>query len=54
MEGCEKTAVGRPRNPDFLLKPGELAGIFAGFRVLLDEIEVLEDGRSVSAFIAKS
>ncbi|PID64204.1 MAG: methyltransferase type 11 [Gammaproteobacteria bacterium] len=54
MEGCEKTAIGRPRNPAFLLKQGELAGIFADYTVLLDEVAILEDGRSVAEFIARS
>lgn len=52
MQGAEKTAVGRPRNPAFLLQPGELADIFSEFSILLDEVEQLEDGREVSAFIA--
>lgn len=54
MQGCENTAVERPRNPDFLLKEGELAGIFADYYILLDAVEVLEDGRPVAAFIAQA
>lgn len=53
MRGCEQTAIGRPRNPKFLLAPHELAEQFQGFELLLDEIEILEDGRPVSAFIAR-
>ena len=53
MQGSELTTIGRPRNPDFLLKPGELAECFAGYELLVDEIEVLDDGRPVSAFIAQ-
>ncbi|HMT94939.1 methyltransferase domain-containing protein [uncultured Thiothrix sp.] len=53
MQGCEQTAIGRPRNPKFLLAPHELAEQFQGFELLLDEIEILEDGRPVSAFIAR-
>lgn len=54
MEGCEKSAIGRPRNPSFLLKTGELASTFADARrILMDEVETLEDGRPVSAFIAQ-
>ncbi|WP_298609252.1 methyltransferase domain-containing protein [uncultured Thiothrix sp.] len=53
MQGCEQTAMGRPRNPKFLLAPKELAEQFQGFDYLLDEIEILEDGRPVSAFIAR-
>lgn len=53
MQGCENTAIGRPRNPKFLLAPNELAEQFQGFELLLDELELLEDGRPVSAFIAR-
>lgn len=53
MQGCEQTAIGRPRNPKFLLAPHELAEQFQSFELLLDEIEILEDGRPVSAFIAR-
>lgn len=54
MEGCEHSSIGRPRNPNFLLKPNELAHTFADAqRILLDEVETLEDGRPVSAFIAQ-
>lgn len=53
MQGCEQTAIGHPRNPKFLLAPHELAEQFQGFELLLDELEVLEDGRPVSAFIAR-
>lgn len=53
MQGCEQTVIGRPRNPKFLLAPHELAESFQGFELLLDEIEALEDGRPVSAFVAR-
>ena len=53
MSGCEKTAIGRPRNPKFLLKTGELTSIFNDAEILLDKIDYLEDGRPVSAFIAQ-
>nr|CAA6827630.1 MAG: Methyltransferase type 11 [uncultured Thiotrichaceae bacterium] len=53
MQGCENTEIGRPRNPAFLLKSGELGEIFADFDILLDKVEVLEDGRPVAAFIAR-
>lgn len=53
MQGCEQTAIGRPRNPKFLLAPHELAEQFQGFEWLLDEVEILEDERPVSAFIAR-
>ncbi len=50
MQGAEQ--FGSPRNPNFLLKPGELASIFSDAEILLDEVEYLDDGRPVSAFIA--
>lgn len=51
MQGAEQ--FGSPRNPNFLLKPGELATTFAGADRLLDTVEYLDDGRPVSAFIAR-
>lgn len=51
MQGSEQ--FGSPRNPNFLLKPGELAAVFADTNILLDEVETLDDGRPVSAFIAR-
>jgi len=53
MVGSELTAIGRPRNPNFLLRDGELAEIFAGSEILLDEVEILDDGRPVAAFVAR-
>lgn len=53
MQGCEQTAIGRPRNPKFLLAAGELANLFHGFDIILDEVELLDDGRPVSAFVAR-
>lgn len=53
MQGCENTAIGRPRNPNFLLKPGELAAEFSGAEMILDEVEQLADGRPVAAFVAR-
>ena len=53
MQGCEQTRIARPRNPKFLLAANELAQVFQGFELLLDEVEQLEDGRPVSAFIAR-
>ena len=53
MVGCENTDIGRPKNPNYLLKPGELADIFSGSEILLDEVEILEDGRPVAAFVAR-
>lgn len=51
LQGCEK--ISRPRNPAYLLRPGELAEQFAAYQVLLDDVEYLADGRPVSAFIAR-
>jgi SAM-dependent methyltransferase len=51
MQGSEK--FGSPRNPNFLLKAGELAEVFAGAAILLDAVETLDDGRPMSAFIAR-
>ncbi len=51
MRGCEK--FGSPKNPRFLLEPGELATIFSDFEILVDEIEYLADGRPTNCFIAK-
>lgn len=53
MQGCEQTAIGRPRNPNFLLRPGELAAEFAQSEIILDTVETLPDGRPVAAFIAR-
>jgi len=53
MVGCESSKVGRPKNPRFLLKEGELAEIFAGAELLIDEVEITDDGRPVAAFIAR-
>lgn len=51
MQGCEK--ISNPRNPRFLLEAGELARQFQDFRIYLDGIDHLEDGRPVSRFIAQ-
>lgn len=51
MQGAEQ--FGSPRNPNFLLRLNELAAIFSGTDILLDDVEYLDDGRPVSAFIAR-
>lgn len=51
LQGSEQ--FGSPRNPNFLLKPGELAQVFAHTDILLDTVETLDDGRPVSAFICR-
>ena len=53
MKGCENTAVGRPRNPRFLLEPQELASYFPHDDIWLDEIEILPDDRPISAFVVR-
>ena len=50
MVGSEK--YGSPKNPNYLLKPGELADIFASYEVLIDEQRELADGRPVALFVA--
>ena len=51
MQGCEK--FGSPRNPNYLLKPGELAEVYAALNVLTDEVRHLPDGRPVALFVAQ-
>lgn len=51
MQGAEQ--FGSPRNPNFLLKAGELAAVFSDAEILLDTVEYLDDGRPVSAFICR-
>lgn len=53
MVGCELSEIGRPSNPDFLLKPGELANSFAGAELLINEETTTEDGRPFAMFIAR-
>ncbi len=50
MVGSEK--YGSPRNPNYLLKPGELAETFASYEVVIDEQRELTDGRPVALFVA--
>ena len=51
MVGCE--AFGRPRNPEHLLRVGELREVFAGWEVLMDEVRPCTDGRPLSWFAAR-
>jgi len=51
LEGCEK--FGSPKNPRYLLKYGELANFFAGYKIFYDQLERLSDGRPTNAFIAQ-
>lgn len=51
VEGVEKFAS--PKNPNFILKQGELQKEFSGFEIIVDKIDVLPDGRPVNSFIAR-
>ena len=51
MVGSE--AFGSPKNPNFLLKAGELADVFSDAEILLDEVVTLADGRPMSMFVAR-
>ncbi|KUJ75193.1 hypothetical protein AVO42_07535 [Thiomicrospira sp. XS5] len=51
IEGVE--AFGSPKNPNFILKRGELAKTFSDFTIIVDKIDTLKDGRPVSSFIAQ-
>ncbi len=51
VEGVE--AFGSPKNPNYILKRGELAKSFSDFTIIIDKIETLKDGRPVSSFIAQ-
>lgn len=50
-KGCEK--FGSPKNPNFILKPNELAEVFADFQIITDRIDEISDGRPVASFIAQ-
>jgi len=54
LDGCEK--FGSPKNKAQMLRHGELAKLFSpqnGFRIILDQVHHLADGRPVSRFIAQ-
>lgn len=51
MVGAEQ--FGSPRNPNYLLQPGELAEIYQSLKILVDEKRHLADGRPVSRFVAQ-
>jgi len=53
MVGCESSDIGKPSNPDFLLKSGELASRFVEAKHLVDEETTTEDGRPYARFIAQ-
>jgi SAM-dependent methyltransferase len=51
MVGSEQ--FGSPRNPNYLLKPGELAEVYADLTIIKDEVHHLADGRPVALFVAQ-
>jgi len=51
VEGVE--AFGSPKNPNFILRNGELAEVFSSFKIIVDRIDALSDGRPVASFIAQ-
>jgi len=61
MEGCEK--FGRPRNPRFLLKHGELSSLYRSLvlsdhpnqhmQIILDQFRPISDGRPTCFFLAQ-
>lgn len=51
VEGVEQ--FGSPKNPNFILKPGELSQVFSDFKIIADRMEALVDGRPVVSFIAQ-
>lgn len=42
-----------PKNPNFILKTDELAQVFAGYNIIIDRIETLNDGRPIASFLAQ-
>lgn len=46
-------AFSSPKNPNFILKPDELAKEFSAFEVIIDKIDTLADGRPVASFLAR-
>lgn len=46
-------AFGSPKNPNFILQEGELSEVFADYKIIVDRIDKLEDGRPVASFIAQ-
>ena len=46
-------AFGSPKNPNFILQEGELSEVFADYRIIVDRIDKLEDGRPIASFIAQ-
>jgi SAM-dependent methyltransferase len=51
IEGVE--AFGSPKNPNYILRYGELAKEFSEFEIIVDRIDTLNDGRPVASFLAR-
>ena len=51
MRGSE--LFGSPKNPRYLLEENELASVFCDFKVMVNEITLLNDGRPTNSFIAQ-
>jgi len=51
VEGVE--VFGSPKNPNYILRFGELAKEFNEFDVIVDKIDALSDGRPVASFLAR-
>ena len=51
IEGVER--YGSPKNPNFILRVGELAKEFSEFDLIVDRIDELNDGRPVASFLAR-
>jgi len=51
MVGSEE--FGSPRNPNYLLKPSELANTYSDMKIVYDEVHHLADGRPVAHFVAQ-
>ncbi len=49
MIGCEQ--FGSPKNPNYLLAPGELSSTFSNYQVIVDDQRKLTDGRPVALFV---
>lgn len=47
----EQAKLGRPKNPNFLLKPGELASVFDGWEIL-HHFEGIENGTEIASIVA--
>ena len=44
---------GSPKNPNFILQESELSKVFSDYRIIVDRIDKLEDGRPIASFIAQ-